>query len=171
MNTRTSFTIKLLVLSIFLALPLKMVSQTGLPDVTLTSIDGKIYNLKEFENKDKVTIVIFWATWCKPCINELDNISDYYEDWIIEADFNLVSVCIDDSRTSSTVKSFVRGRDWQFPVLIDENQDLKRSMSVTDIPFYCLLDKKGNIVKRHTGYLPGDEEFMFEEILEYSNEN
>jgi thioredoxin-related protein len=55
-------------------------------------------------------------------------------------------------------------------VLLDENQDLKRTLNVTDIPFYCIYDTKGKVVKRHTGYLPGDEDFMFEDILKYNNE-
>lgn len=133
-----------IVLVVFLSsFPLKMFSQTGLPDISLTSTEGKTFNLKDFNDNNKATLVVFWATWCKPCIDELDNIAYYYKDWSEQADFNLVSICIDDSRTSSTVKSFVRGRDWPFVVLLDENQDLKRTLNVTDIPFYCIYDTKG----------------------------
>lgn len=170
MDKRIIIIIRTTLIIFFMALPVKMISQAGLPEGKLYSTDGKIYSLKELGDSNMVTVLVFWATWCKPCIEELDNIADYYSEWSDQADFKFVSICIDDSRTSSTVKSFVMGRNWPFPVLMDENQDMKRTLSVTDIPFYCLYNKNGKIVKRHTGYLPGDEEFMFEEILKYSNE-
>jgi cytochrome c biogenesis protein CcmG/thiol:disulfide interchange protein DsbE len=146
-------------------------AQTEIPDIELSDMDGDSYQLSDLVSGEKITVVIFWATWCKPCIDELDNIADYYDEWLNEIEFNLVSVCIDDSRTSSSVKGFVRGRDWPFWILMDENQDLKRTMNVTDIPYYCIFDKKGKIVLRHTGYIPGDEEIMFEEIARLNNEN
>ena len=166
---RQSFLNTCFILVLLLSIVDNAKSQQGIPDVQLESSDGKSYNLGEFNN-GKPTVMVFWATWCKPCIEELDNIADYYSDWTEQADFNFLSVCIDDSRTSSAVKGFLHGRDWPFLVLMDENQDFKRTMNVADIPFYCIYNKEGKIVKRHTGYLPGDEEFMFEALLEYSNE-
>ena len=147
-----------------------LMSQTSLPDFEISGIDGKQYKISELCNNNKPTVIIFWATWCKPCIDELDNIADYYEEWKEELEFNLISVSIDDSRTSSNVKGFVNGRDWPFMVLKDDNQDIKRSMNVTDIPYYCLFDRDGKIVSRHSGYLPGDEEILFDKIVKLSNE-
>ena len=54
----------------------------------MEDLKGKKVNLKEYiAKKDKVTVISFWATWCKPCKEELDNIaSDYYDDWVDEYD-------------------------------------------------------------------------------------
>lgn len=62
------------------------------------------------------------------------------------------------------------GKKWPFIVLIDENQDVKRAMNVTDIPFCFIFDKTGKSVYRHIGYLPGDEFIMFQELKKIPDE-
>ncbi|TFH34605.1 MAG: TlpA family protein disulfide reductase, partial [Bacteroidia bacterium] len=114
---------------------------------------------------DRPVAVIFWATWCKPCIDELDNLSELVAGHEDQLSSNIITVCIDDSRTASTTKSFVSGKQWEFQVLIDINQEIKRAMNVTDIPHYHLFDRNGKHVKKHTGYLPGDEDILLDEII------
>ncbi len=58
-----------------------LVAQKELPTVTLTTLDGAATSIQKMANKDGVTIVSLWATWCVPCIKELDAISDLYQDW------------------------------------------------------------------------------------------
>ena len=143
-------------------------SQTTIPDMKVRNLDNKLVELSEYSDNGKPTAIVFWATWCKPCIEELDNISFIYDDFVDEFDFNLVTICIDDSRSSASIKSFVSGKRWPFNVILDENQEIKRSMNVTDIPHYYIFNKSGELVKRHTGYIPGDEELMFDELARLS---
>ena len=108
---------------ISLILPLSLIaqpliSQEGLPDLQLKGSDGKYFNLATLNN-NKPIVMIFWATWCKPCVEELDNIADYFAEWNEQADFNFITVCTDDARSSSTVKGFLKGRAWPFTVLMD----------------------------------------------------
>ncbi|MCS6818459.1 MAG: TlpA family protein disulfide reductase, partial [Chitinophagales bacterium] len=56
---------------------------------------------------------------------------------------------------------------WEFDVLLDPNQDLKRELNIQTIPFTLLLDKKGKIVYTHTGYIEGDELVLEEEIKKH----
>ena len=149
---------------IMMLLSVSVQSQTVLPSVELKGIDNSKYILSEIAENNLPTVVIFWATWCKPCIDELDNISDYYDEWKTGSEFNLLAVCIDDTRSSSAVRSFVLGRQWPFTVLIDNNQEVKRAMNVTDIPHYLIFGKNKKLISRHSGYLPGDEDLLFEKI-------
>lgn len=144
--------------------------QTTLTGISLPSVDGKLYKLSDFPKNGKPTLLIFWATWCKPCIEELENISDLWDDWTDEASFNMVTISIDDSRSSASVKSFVSGKQWPFLVLLDTNQEAKRNLNVSDVPQYYIFNSKGDLIKRHTGYLPGDEDLMFEELRAIKNE-
>ena len=139
-------------------------AQTRIPEILVPGIEGGEFSISDIAENGKPTIIIFWATWCKPCINELDNIAYYYPEWTEEAEFNIVTVCTDDSRSSASIRSFVKSRGWPFIGLIDVNQDVKRLMNVTDVPHYFIFSADKSLIKTHTGYLPGDEDIMYEEI-------
>ncbi len=95
-------------------------SQKELPSVSIATLDNKSVNIKtDFNEKDKIYIYSFWATWCTPCIAELEAISEHYEDWKKELNFELVAVSIDDARTQKRVKPLLSGKDWTYTILLD----------------------------------------------------
>ena len=125
--------------------------------------DRKQTSIQELTKNESLIVVSFWASWCKPCIAELNAISDEIEDWKEEVNFEMVAVAIDDARSSSKVKSAVNGNGWDFIIALDENQDLKRRLGINNIPYTIIL-KDHEIVYRRAGYLPGDEQIMWEKI-------
>lgn len=135
-----------------------------IPAVNIKDMDGNAFNTSSIKNDGKPIVINFWATWCKPCIQELANISEMYDKWQKETGVKIVAVSLDDSRSSKKVKPFVKGRDWKYEVLLDENGDLKRAMNVNNPPHTFLIDSKGNVVYEHNGYAPGDENKLFKEI-------
>ena len=72
-----------------------------IPSVDIKNIDGGIINTSEFNNDNNPIIISFWATWCKPCKEELDNIHEVYADWVEETNVKLIAISIDDARNSS----------------------------------------------------------------------
>ena len=140
-------------------------AQNELPSVDLTSIDGKTVALDEATNKEGVTIISLWATWCVPCLKELDAINDLYSDWQEETNVELLAISVDDSRTVKRVKSMVNGKNWDYTVLLDTNSDLKRALNASSIPLTILV-KDGKIVYEHSGYSPGAEYELYEKIKE-----
>lgn len=139
-----------------------------LPSIEIKDLDGNSVDISKYSNNEKLTVISFWATWCLPCKNELNNIADLYEDWVADYDVELVAISIDDSRNTSKVKTYVNGQAWEFEVLLDANSDLKRALNFQTVPFTLLLDKEGNIVYRHTGYVEGDEYILEEELVKFS---
>lgn len=135
-----------------------------LPDVKIKSLDGSTVSAADFSNEGKPIVVSFWATWCKPCIQELMTIADVYEDWQAETGVKLIAISVDDARSSMKVTPFVNGKGWEYEVYIDENQDLQRALNVVNVPHTFLLDGNGKIVYEHPSYQPGDEEHLLEEI-------
>jgi thiol-disulfide isomerase/thioredoxin len=140
-------------------------AQENFPAVTIKSTSGKEADFSKLmtQSGDTVIIVSFWATWCVPCITELDNINDQYKEWQAAKPFKLVAVSIDDSRTSQRVRPFVKGKGWVFDVYLDVNHDLKRALNINDVP-HILVIKNNRVVYQHTGYIAGNEDELFEKI-------
>ena len=142
-------------------------SQNQLPNIEVKTTDGKTVNIKEVSNQDNVVIISLWATWCVPCIKELDAISDIYEDWQEETNVELIAVSVDDSRTVKRVKTLINGKGWEYTILLDTNNDLKRALGASTVPL-TLIVKDNKIVFRHSGYSPGSEMELYEKVIEYS---
>ena len=146
---------------------LQINAQSTLPQLSLKDTQGKSIDLSEIDT-NTVTVFSFWATWCVPCINELDAINDEYIDWQDETDFKIIAVSIDDTRTSSRVAPLVNGKGWEYQVLLDTNQDFMRSVNATTVPFLIIV-KNNKIVYSHSGYTPGSEIELLEKIKEFAN--
>jgi peroxiredoxin len=136
----------------------------NLPDVKLKDLNGKTVSTAAFSNNGKPIIISFWATWCKPCIQELMAIHENYPDWKAQTGVKLIAISIDDVRNSAKVAPFVKGKRWQYEVYLDENEEFKRAMNVANVPHTFLLDGKGKVVWQHNSYLPGDEDKLFAQV-------
>jgi cytochrome c biogenesis protein CcmG/thiol:disulfide interchange protein DsbE len=138
--------------------------KTDIPSVNVKTVDNKTFNTSQLSNDGKPMIIDFWATWCKPCVSELNAISDEYADWQEETGVKLVAISIDDARTMASVAPFVNGKGWDYEVYIDSNSDFKRAMNVNNVPHTFLFDGSGKIVSQHNTYAPGDEKKLIEEV-------
>ncbi|KJJ38370.1 TlpA family protein disulfide reductase [Aequorivita vladivostokensis] len=143
-------------------------SQSEMPRIDLSTVDGTTVSSKDLSKDDKVVVVSLWATWCVPCLKELDAISEIYADWQAETGVELFAVSVDDSRTVKRVKPLINGKGWDYTVLLDTNNDFKRALGAATVPL-TLLVKNNEIVYRHSGYSPGAEYELYEKIKEYSN--
>ena len=139
---------KLLILTAFISYSLLSYSQNRkLPKVDLKTIDNNTFNTSDFDNDGQPIVISFWATWCKPCIKELNNIAEFYEDWQDETGVKVIAISIDDARNMSKVKPKVNALLWDYEVYCDPNGDLKRAMGVGSVPhtFYLMKIKKSFI--------------------------
>ena len=139
-----------------------------LPNIDLKNLEGTTVNVQELSNSKDVKILAFWATWCVPCINELDAISEVYEDWQDETNVELIAISTDDSRTKKRIRPLINGKDWNYTVLLDDNQELKRALNISILP-HILIVKNGEILFRKTSYTPGSEDELYEIIQKHSN--
>lgn len=140
--------------------------QDSMPSVTVKDMDGNSVNFNTVADSGKITVVSFWATWCTPCIKELEAIHEKYEDWTKTYNMKLVAVSIDDARNSKKVKPKVLGYGWNYEILIDENMDLARAMNVNNPPMTFIYDTTGKLVYSHQGYTPGAEDELEAKLKE-----
>ena len=137
------------------------------PTAPLKDLKGKTVDLRELSTDDKPMVIAFWATWCGPCIQELNAINDQMDDWQSETPFDFYAVSLDDSKTVGRVNPMVNGKGWGFNILLDTNNDLKRLLNISSPP-YVVIVKNKEIVYRHVGYQPGSEVELYEQIKEFS---
>ena len=154
---------KLLLYSALLAVGFLAEAQP-LPQIEVQTLGGTKVPIASLHQTGKPTILSFWATWCKPCINELNSLAERYDELQEELGVTLVAVSIDDSRTSPKVGPFVAGQGWDYTVVLDPNSDLRRAMGVNNVPHTFLLNGAGEIVWQVNKYVPGEEEVLISEI-------
>ncbi len=157
------------ILFLFLVLSVSAFSQDkeakrALPSVDIKSMAGANVNTSTFDNGGKPIIIDFWATWCKPCIEELNTIHEIYPDWQKETGVKLIAISLDDARTMQRVAPFVNGKGWNYESYIDPNGDLKRALNVNMPPHTFILNDKKEIVWQHVGFAEGNEDEIYEAL-------
>jgi peroxiredoxin len=125
------------------------------PDFTLENLDGDEVELNQ-EIGDGPILLSFWATWCKPCLEELNEYKQIYKEYKDQG-FKMFAISTDDENSVAKVKPLVKSKGYNFPVLLDTNSDAVRLYYAQSIPYSVILDKKGMIIYSHLGYMRGDE--------------
>lgn len=150
---------------LFILLSVSSLSQNIVPNTKLKNLESEFIYTNDVLIENNFYIISFWATWCIPCINELDAIVDIYDDF--EKDnIEVIAISTDDARTKKRVRPMINGKDWNFKILLDENHDLKRALNIVGIP-HTIITKGTKIIYRRIGYSPGEEVDLFEFIREY----
>ena len=140
-----------------------------IPNVSINNLDGKKINASKIDSSEPV-VMSFWATWCLPCMEELNTINEKYDNWQKEAKFKMYAVSTDDARTTSKVRTVVKSKGWPYNILLDPNQTLKRALNINSIP-YTIIVHKGKIVYSHVGYSAGDDDELITKIKECNSNN
>lgn len=161
---------KLLTAAVAVFASVSMYAQTSeLPNTQVKDLsNSKKVAFNNTVEKGKVTLISFWATWCVPCKKEIKNVREKMAGWKQEADFNFMTVSLDESRSEGLVRSYVKSQGWDFPCFIDPNSDLKRSLNFQTVPFTVIVDKDGKVAYQHSGYEEGSENEVFAKIKELS---
>ncbi|WP_240001854.1 TlpA family protein disulfide reductase [Parvibium lacunae] len=116
---------------------------------SLPSLDGQPQSLAAYAGR--WVIVNFWATWCPPCVAEMPELDQFYQ----QLDKNkvvLLGVAID---SPSNVRTFLTQTPVTYPILLGGLQGTELAASLGNqtggLPFTALLNPRGEIVWRHTG--------------------
>ena len=132
------------------------------PQFSLANLDGKNVSLKDFA--DKVMVVDFWATWCGPCREEIPHLNKLYENYRGKG---VVVVGISmDAEGPEVVKQFAKELRMEYPVVMGDENVQQDFGGIVGLPTTFIIDRKGNIVKKYTGYQPAIMQDMEQTIKE-----
>ncbi|MDH7447158.1 TlpA family protein disulfide reductase [Aquimarina sp. 2201CG14-23] len=147
---------KALFFLIFLACSYNIIAQeNNIPDVTVFNVNGEEINI--LDQIDKLTIIDFWATWCKPCIAQMPDLEKIKASY--KGKVEVISISIDHNYDQWV--SFVSKRKTNdHHYLIGKNNPLIKFITVswqdegfagssTSIPVIILVDKNGKIINKN----------------------
>lgn len=115
-----------------------------------------------------VVLVNVWATWCRPCRVEMPSIQSSYERFR-DHGFTVLAVSVDAGPGHrQKVTEFVREHGLDFPVLLDPENRISRTLRIVGVPETFVLDREGRIIKRVIGVTDWDSpgnRALIEELL------
>jgi peroxiredoxin len=131
------------------------------PDFTLHTMGGP--NMRLQEQRGRVVMINFWATWCGPCRQEMPQLSKLYEKYRASG-FVLMGVNVDDDTRNAEAVAAKLGV--AFPVLLDTDKTVSRLYDLSTMPSTVLIDRDGKVRYIHRGYLAGYEDMYDKQIRE-----
>ena len=132
-------------------------------DFSLKDFNGKEFRLSDHLG-DKVVIMSFWMSWCKPCQVEMPQLQELYNKYK-DKGLLVVSINADDPSGVAKAKSIVRQKKLTYPVLFDSDTKVTGLYNPNKaFPYTVVIDKNKKIVHVKTGFSAGDEKHL-EEIV------
>lgn len=110
----------------------------------------------------KVTVVSFWATWCKPCKEEMKAMQPIFDK--MKEKIAYVAISIDNTKTMAKVGPYVKSQGYSFSVLLDPNSEVFRAVNGANVPYTLVFNADGTLHSKHDGYLEGDAAKLEEEL-------
>jgi thiol-disulfide isomerase/thioredoxin len=115
-----------------------------LPDFKLSTTDGKVMSVLEYAKKGRLTLIDFWASWCKPCRAETPNMKKVYEAFHDQG-FNIIGVSTDKKETDWK-KALAEDKTYWFHGRDNLENAFKGIFAIGSIPAFALVDGDGKMI-------------------------
>jgi peroxiredoxin len=118
------------------------------PEIVLKDLQGRDVKLSDL--RGKVVLVNFWATWCKPCKEEMPAMQASYDKL---RDKGFVVLAVNELEDTARVAEHIRTHGHTFEVVMDHNNQVANMYGVVGLPASFLIDPQGIVRERISGSL------------------
>jgi cytochrome c biogenesis protein CcmG/thiol:disulfide interchange protein DsbE len=118
------------------------------PDFQLPDLADKQWRLSDY--RGKVVFLNFWATWCKPCREEMPSMEVLYKNFEKDG-LVILAVSIDRVTTKKEIPPFVKGLNLTFPVLVDSWGQTDKRYKLMGVPETYIIDQQGILREKIIG--------------------
>lgn len=118
---------------------------------------------------EKLTIIDFWATWCKPCLKAIPKLNTLYSKYKNKG-VEIIGINVDSPRNGAKVKPFANAYKIIYPIVRDPNSKISRDLNISAYPTLLIVDSSMEVVFTHIGFKIGDQRLIEEKILKLLNE-
>lgn len=124
------------------------------PEFSLSQVGGqnKAIDIKDY--RGKVVLVVFWATWCQPCMHEVPSLISLQKEFGPKG-FSVIGLSVDQGGTSA-VSRVIKAEGINYPVAMSTAKVGNKFGGIFGIPTAFMVDREGNVVKRYTGLTSHD---------------
>lgn len=138
--------------------------------LTLKDIDGNPVSIDAAAGNGKVTVIDFWATWCKPCIASFPAMQQVMEQYRNNPSVQFFFICtMEQGDAVKNAKAFMAKNPYPFKVLMDEKTDdmnmykaYSTYKATGGIPYKLVIDSRGHVRARTSGFSGNDQELITE---------
>lgn len=122
------------------------------PDFSCDLNDGSTFVLKD---KKKPVFINFWATWCGPCVGEMPDLQNVYDEYKDKIDF----VFINCGGSQSDIDKFVQSSNVKYtiPIGFDKDNAISSKFGVRSIPRTIILDSDKRVACDIVGARRGED--------------
>jgi thiol-disulfide isomerase/thioredoxin len=113
------------------------------PTLQLNNLSGKQIDLASL--KGKVVVVNFWASWCEPCREEFEELTQLQESY---GPKGLVVLAVNLAEMKPRVMQFLKGNGFSensIEILLDRNSTAYKSWKARGLPTTFLLGRSGKV--------------------------
>ena len=118
------------------------------PEIVLKDLQGREVKLSDL--RGKVVLLNFWATWCKPCKEEMPAMQASYDKL---RDKGFVVLAVNELEDTARVAEHIRTHGHTFEVVMDHNNQVANKYGVVGLPASFLIDRQGIVRERVSGNL------------------
>jgi peroxiredoxin len=110
------------------------------PNFSLPNLKGETVQLESL-TREKPTLLVFWATWCPTCLEEIPTLNRWAEEY---PELQIVGVNVQEP--AERVEKFTEKHPLRYPVVLDEEAEVAHEYGLVGIPATVLLAKGGRVI-------------------------